>query len=108
MSESSELLGLATALDGLREELELAWEKGAGKNIRFRVSDVTLTLEAVARRDVEGSGRVRWWLFEAGGGVTTGREATQKLVLTLTPMLYDRQGNSRPVDVSGRQQLPGD
>jgi hypothetical protein len=43
-----ELLGLPAALEGLREELESVWEKSAGRAIRFRVSEVTLTLEAAA------------------------------------------------------------
>jgi hypothetical protein len=100
-------MGLASALDGLREELETAWEKGAGHTVRFRVSSVTLTLEAVARREVEGSGKIRWWLVEAGGGVSAGRESTQTLVLTLTPGLYDAQGNPSPLDVAGEQPEPG-
>lgn len=107
MAGSSELLGLSSALDGLREELESAWEKGAASAIRFRVSEVTLTLEAVARRDVEGSGKIRWWLIEAGGGVTAGKETTQTLVLTLTPGRYDAQGNLLPLDVAGVQPQPG-
>ena len=107
MTGSSELMGLSAALEGLREDLESAWEKGAGKAIRFRVSEVTLTLEAVARRDVEGSGKIRWWLIEAGGGVTAGRETTQTLVLKLTPGLYDVQGNRSPLDVAGDQPEPG-
>ena len=101
-----ELMGLSGALEGLREELESAWNKGAGKAIRFRVSEVTLTLQAVARRDVEGSGKIRWWLIEAGGGVTAGSETTQTLVLTLSPGRYDAQGNLLPLDVAGDQPDP--
>ena len=107
MDDSPELMGLSAALEGLREELESTWEKGAGKAIRFQVSEVTLTLDAVARRDVQGGGKIRWWLIEAGGDVTAGREATQTLVLKLTPGLYDAQGNPRPLEVAGDQLLPG-
>ena len=106
MAGPPELLGLSSALDGLREELESAWKKGAGSTIRFRVREVTLTLEAVARRDVEGNGKIRWWLIEAGGGVTAGKETTQTLVLTLTPGRYDAQGNLLPLDVAGDQPQP--
>ena len=107
MAGSSESMGLSAALEGLREELESVWEKSAGKAIRFRVSEVTLTLEAVARKDVEGSGKIRWWLIEAGGGVTAGTETTQTLVLTLAPGLYDAQGNLSPLDITGKQPQPG-
>jgi Trypsin-co-occurring domain 2 len=107
VSDSSGLMGLSTALEGLREELANAWEQGAAKTLRFRVSGVTLTLEAVVRRETEGSGKIRWWLVEAGGGFTAGSETTQTLVLTLTPGLYDAHGNSRPLDVAGEQSQPG-
>ena len=107
MPDASGLMGLSAALEGLREELESVWEQGAGKALRFRVNTVTLTLEAVARRETEGSGKIRWWLIEAGGGVTAGKETTQTLVLTLTPGLYDAQGNPRPLDVAGEQPEPG-
>jgi Trypsin-co-occurring domain 2 len=107
MPDSPGLMGLSAALEGLREELESVWEQGADKTLRFRVNTVTLTLEAVARRETEGSGKIRWWLIEAGGGVTGGKEMTQTLVLTLTPGLYDAQGNPRPLDVAGEQPQPG-
>ena len=99
---------LSTALEGLREELESAWQQGAGKPIRFRVSEVTLTLEAVAREDVEGGGKIRWWLIEAGGGVKAGKETTQTLVLTLKPHLYDAEDNVGPLDILAEQPEPED
>jgi hypothetical protein len=46
-------------------------------------------------------------LEEAGGGVAAGTERTQTLVLTLTPGLYDAQGNLKPLDVAGQQPQPG-
>ena len=97
---------MSTALEGLREELETVWKQSADKELKFRVNNVTLTVEAVARREVEGSGKIRWWLIEAGGGVTAGKETTQTLVLTLTPGLYDKQGNLKPLDVAGEQIRP--
>jgi hypothetical protein len=100
MADSSGLLGLSTALEGLREELETAWRRSRDKAIRFVVSDVTLTLEAVARREADGSGKIRWWLVEAGGGVRAGTETTQTLVLTLKPGVYDEL-DLRTGDVTG-------
>ena len=98
---------LASALEGLRAELEKAWRGSEGRRVRFRVSDVTLTLQAVARRERSGSGKVRWWLVEAGGEASRGSETTQTLVLALTPNVYDDQGGSTPLDVSGDQPAPG-
>lgn len=87
-------LGLAAALEALREELESAWQSGHGRRVRFRASEVTLTVETVARLDKEGSGKIRWYVVEAGGGVTSGSERTQTLTLTLTPLLYDEEGRT--------------
>ena len=107
VTDTHESVGLAAALEGLREDLETAWVEGADRAVRFRVSEVTLTLEAVARREAEGGGKVRWWVVEAGGGGKVGTEATQTLVLKLTPGIYDEQGQSGPLDVAADQAAPG-
>jgi hypothetical protein len=104
---SDEKLGLASALEALRDELESAWNSGQGRRVRFRASEVTLTVETVVRLDREGSGKIRWYLVEAGGGVKAGTERTQTLVLTLTPQLYDEDGRALPLEVAGRQAQPG-
>ena len=44
-------LGLSTALEGLRQELEAAWSTAKGQRVRFRVSDVSLTVQAVASKE---------------------------------------------------------
>src|SRR5690348_810319 len=78
---------LSTALEALRDELEQAWQASQGRAVRFRAAEVKLTFETVAKRDRDGSGKIRWWVVEGGGGVKTGNEKTQTLSLTLTPML---------------------
>jgi hypothetical protein len=100
-------LGLSAALEALRDELESAWQTGEGRRLRFRATDVTLTVETVARLDKDGSGKVRWYVVEAGGGIKSGHERTQTLTLTLTPLVYDEQGRPSPFDVAGEQQAPG-
>jgi hypothetical protein len=106
MGEQAEV-GLAAALDALREELESAWSASQGRQVRFRASAVTMTVETVARLDKDGSGKIRWWLVEAGGGVKSGSERTQTLTLTLTPLLYDEAGKLVPLDITASQPLPG-
>lgn len=101
-------LGLSAALEGLREELEEAWRSSQGRPVRFRATDVTLTVETVLTRDTEGSGRIRWWLIEAGGAAKTGEQTTQTLVLTLTPGVYgDDSDGPQPLDVGDEESQPG-
>jgi hypothetical protein len=98
---------LSSALEALRCELETAWSTSQGRRIRFRSSEVTLTLETIVRLDKESSGGIRWYVVQAGGGVKSGTERTQTLVLTLTPYFYDDTGNSIPLDVAAIQTEPG-
>jgi Trypsin-co-occurring domain 2 len=98
---------MAEALEALRDELELAWTASQGRKVRFRASEVTVSLETVARLDKDGSGKIRWWVMEAGGGVKSGNERTQTVTLTLTPLLYDEAGTLVPLDVGAAQALPG-
>jgi hypothetical protein len=100
---------LSAALEGLRDELEEAWRLSERRRVRFRATDVTLTIETVLTKDTDGSGRIRWWLVEAGGGVKRGEQTTQTLVLKLTPGLYgaDDEGPD-PLDVvDDEQDHPG-
>jgi hypothetical protein len=98
---------LCSALETLREELEQAWVEGQGHRVRFQVPDVTLTVQAVARRENKLGGKLRWWLVEAGGEHGSGRESTQTLVLKLSPQFYDEAGKPGPLQVGGEQAEPG-
>jgi Trypsin-co-occurring domain 2 len=61
----------------------------------------------MCKRSKELGGKIRWWIIEADGGGKAGTEATQTLVMTLTPGLYDAQGRPDPLDVTGDQAEPG-
>jgi Trypsin-co-occurring domain 2 len=101
-------VGLSSALEALREELDDAWQASQGKRVRFRASAITLTVQAVARADTKGGGKLRWWVIEAGADHSTGSEVTHTLELKLKPQLYDEAGNvTGPLDVSGDQSEPG-
>lgn len=102
----NEELGLASALEAVRGELELAWRAGEGHPVRFQASEVTLTLSTVARMDKDGSGKVRWYVIEAGGGVKSGSERAQTLTLTLVPVHVDALGQSTPLSIYGDQAQP--
>lgn len=107
MSEPDAVVGLADALEGLRQELEQAWTDSRGRRVRFRAEAVTVKVEVQARTDTKLGGKVRWWVVEAAADRGTGRQATQTLELTLTPQLYDEDGKFGPLDVGGQQGEPG-
>jgi Trypsin-co-occurring domain 2 len=104
----SQRLALSAVLEGLRSELEDAWRTSEGRPVRFRASDVTLTVETVFSKDKDASGRIRWWIVEAGGGARSGKQRSQTLVLKLTPGLYADDGAPpQPLDVGDEQASPG-
>ena len=107
MGEPDGAVVLSDALESLREGLELAWAKSRDKSLRFRVDDVTLTLQVVARREQGGGAKVRWWVIEAGADVKAGGETMQTLVLHLTPALYDEAGHATALDIHDDQAEPG-
>jgi hypothetical protein len=90
---------IADAIEMLRDELEAALRKGAGRPVQFGVSDVTLTVNVVASKSKDAGGKIRWWVVEAGGSATWSREVTQTLVLTLHPERVIPDGTRVPLDV---------
>jgi Trypsin-co-occurring domain 2 len=102
------VVDVSSALEALRDQLEEAWLASQGRRVRFRVSDVRLTIQAVARREKEAGGKLRWWLIEAGAEGRAARESTQTLVLTLTPGVYEDDDQPSPLDVHGKESAPGD
>jgi hypothetical protein len=96
VGDAQESVGLAAALEGLRDDLETAWAKGADRPIRFQVSEVTLTLEAVARHEAEGGGKVRWWVVEGGGGMKRSTDTSQDTSLEARSRDLRRAGALRP------------
>jgi hypothetical protein len=104
LPDEDAVVGLAAALKALRQELDDAWLESQGQHVRFRASQVTLSVQAVVRSDHSMGGKLRWWIVEAGAKRTAGQEATQTLELTLTPGLFDDAGNYvGPLDVKGQQ-----
>jgi hypothetical protein len=85
-------LGLADALESLRSELETALDKGKDQTVQFEVSDVTLTLQTVARKARGGHAGIRWYVVSAGAGASAENATVQTLVLNLTPLTAAEPG----------------
>lgn len=83
---------VAEAIERLRDELEMAVQAGHGRHVQFGLGDITMTMSVAAGDTRDGTGKVRWWLVEAGGGASRSRENTQTLVITLRPQLVTQDG----------------
>ena len=62
-------LRLADVLESLGAALQSAWKQGEGHVVRFGVDKLTVTLQAVAGRTVDGTVKAGWWVFGAEGSV---------------------------------------
>jgi hypothetical protein len=79
---SGSLLGLADVIEGLREELTAAIDRGATQHVQFALDPIELTLQTVV--SMEGGGKIGWKVLEVGGSARSAD--TQTLTLRLTPV----------------------
>lgn len=79
-------VGLAEAIQSLRQELWEAMVAGTGSEVRFRVDSIELTAETAVTKTVGGNAGIKWWLVEAGAEASRDSLATQTLKLSLTPL----------------------
>ena len=81
---------LTEFIAALRRDLHLSVAGSVGEALRFAVDDIELTLEIKAARtdETSGSGKLRFWVVEAGGSGKTGgsQSQTQKVTLKLKPV----------------------
>jgi hypothetical protein len=75
-------LGLADVIEGLREALTAAIDRGAAQHLQFALDPIELTLQTVVSK--EGEGKVGWKVLEVGGSAKSAD--TQTLMLRLTPV----------------------
>jgi Trypsin-co-occurring domain 2 len=88
------LVGLSDALIRLRRDLLTARDEGAGQGLRFRFDEpIELVLELATTREGKGSAGVRWWLIDAGGELSRGSAATQRVTMRLSLVEVDDEGD---------------
>jgi hypothetical protein len=101
-------LPVSAAIESLRDELERAWLMGQGRPVQFGVEEISLKLNVAAVGKKAGSGKIRWWLVEAGGDVSKENSTIQTLELKLRPALVDPEtGQKWPLQVSADESEPG-
>lgn len=82
------LVGLADAIEALRDELTHAMTQSEGQSMRFALEPVELTVQAAVTKDVNG--RIGWSVLGVGGKYEAAR--TQTITLKLSPLWTTNDG----------------
>jgi hypothetical protein len=108
MGEDDETgVGLAAAIEALRDDLLRARAGAAGQDIQLPIDSMTVELQVVATRGADGKAGFRVPVVNLGvdGGVNWSRESTQTVTVQFGAPL-GRDGN--PVKVAqSLSELPG-
>jgi hypothetical protein len=83
-----DLVGLADAIEGLRETLGDAMNRGEASSFRFTVDPIELTVQAVVTKDANA--KIGWKLI--GVGASYESAVTQTVTLRLTPLWKTASG----------------
>jgi hypothetical protein len=91
---SENWMSLRAFVAGLRAELRAAHEDAeAGaqpdSEPRFVVGPVNVEFTLAARKEADGKGGIKFYVFEFGAGGSVSKETTQRVSLTLTPLTKD-------------------
>lgn len=84
-----DVIELVTVIRDLRTELEKAVAAADGAALRFELGPIELEVTVVVGRSKDGSGKLSFWVVQAGAGRTIDTTDTQRIKLTLTPKLTD-------------------
>ncbi|SDR03551.1 hypothetical protein SAMN04489764_3138 [Thermostaphylospora chromogena] len=76
-------IGLAAAIEELRQELYLAQERGSQQQFAFQIEEAELELLLELRNDVSGDGKLQFGVVTAGGGGAHSSVRGHKLTLKL-------------------------
>nr|BFD96354.1 hypothetical protein KitaXyl93_77140 [Kitasatospora sp. Xyl93] len=76
-------MGLAAAIEELRQELYTAQDQGIDEQFRFEVEEAQLELLLDLRKDDKVGGKLRFGVIEVNGGHTNTTTRTHKLTLKL-------------------------
>ncbi|MEV8097635.1 trypco2 family protein [Kitasatospora sp. NPDC085879] len=96
-------IGLADAVDAVREELLEAAARGAGQSLSFEVGPIEMEFEIELRAEAKAGGKFKAWVVsaETEAGVSRGR--THRVAFTLTP----RGADAAKVNIGDRVTYNG-
>lgn len=92
-------VGLARAIQALRDELTEAISQAPPRGVRFGLGSIEVTVEAAVTKNFGGNIGIKWWLLDAGGEVSREKVVTQTLKLTLDPVLVQENPGTHQVEV---------
>ncbi|WP_234542493.1 trypco2 family protein [Streptomyces sp. R39] len=94
-------IGLAAAIEELRQELYEAQDRGAREQFAFEIQEAQLELLLELRDDVNGDGRLRFGVATAGAGA--GHSTARSHKLTLKLQVKDRAAGGSNPEISGER-----
>jgi hypothetical protein len=97
-------VGLAEAIQNLRQEMTRAIEQAKGQELRFDLDEVELDLGVEVKREAGVDGKVSFKVFgtgiEAGGKGSQSQTSTHRMKITLKPpagsIKVSDEGRGRP------------
>ena len=81
------MIELSEMISALRREIAVSLAEGEGEALRFEAGPVELEVTVTAERGGGGTGKIRFWVVEAGADGRTGHTSSQRIMLTLQPRL---------------------
>jgi len=92
----AEPVGLAAFLDGLRSELKHSIAN-AEKDpaLSFELTKLDVELQVTAETSADGSGKIKFWVVEVGGGAKGGQKSVQTIKMSLQPIVAGATVNPR-------------
>ncbi|MEU0755684.1 trypco2 family protein [Streptomyces albogriseolus] len=90
------MLELSTVVRELRRELDRASRAAEGEQIQFGLGPIELEVTVMVTEEASATGRVKFWVVEAGADTKAIEAKTHRVSLTLQPTR-----NGRPFEIGG-------
>ena len=97
---------LADVIRDLRSELDRAIDGARGQRLQFDLGPIELEVSVSLEQTDDVRAGIKFWVVDAGAGLTDRSAATQRLKLTLNPTIEVGGERTNP-RVSG-QAVPGE
>ncbi|MFF7652260.1 trypco2 family protein [Streptomyces sp. NPDC007983] len=97
------MVELSEMIRELRAQLTAAAGEGAGEAFQFDVGPIEIEATVAVTKEAGGSGKVRFWVVEAGADGKFASSETQRITLTLQPTTPGPDGTRTTARISGAE-----